>query len=743
MVAQSTQFINDLLDSWDDEYSPPLPTDPEYGKVQLDAIEHRVKEDLNASLPSFNKRYPLDELRFVSDILDKTLYPKVVNSVKSFVGDDETITADSVVFCVLCILIGPIISRIKISWEDVGFNKHLFNYAEGYVFLPPSQMSSFEAINRYAKGNGIPIVLDPVKLKNLSCVRKQSEMDRDLPSKFRNLAEAASWTNRNWPTYNLHQFALLIGVEIFDFMRAKQYPYLYKTEGGCGGSPPWGNLFTSAAAMFRYRRGRARRGIVGIMKESTMLLNGQIEPSETFFVKNLSLATSGDIRWEAIRSIALKTDEQWNSVGLDKPTPLELTDEEIVPPELLVKSDVVKPRDALTGIAISFLREKGYLLTEYDLVQKAQEKKRLEALWGRVPLKDIADQIELRKQKYKEAFLETLSLMDTSEKIHPDVVNALSKIKDPFDPESLQIMDRYYRLRVEQASYITSFIYNDRIRIFRTKDVEEYYSRGLKGLKNAFAEAIETTWRPEHRKTIQLHDEKQKYDLIEEWLDSGPLPDLLNGAIPPGVGPDDSRICRDILNDIDIWKASGRERFLFFLVTADRKLVNGLSQIIHHRHPLIKWRIVSIRPTEYLQICLSPEERQVYRPIQLNWLNSQTIYNLVRKQNERLPSVLYKELVRNSRFLGNGEPYPVFSVYYDYPNINRGLASFKLTDGNLEQYTQGYLTTDFAKSRPGLVNEDINELFRSKQFLKGYKRSIAPLDKIRSRTFNIRTSENP
>jgi len=87
-------------------------------------------------------------------------------------------------------------------------------------------MSSFEAINRYAKGHGIPIVLDPIKLKNLSCVRKQSEMERDLPSKFRNLSEAASWTNRNWPTYDLHQIALLIGVEIFDFMRAKQYPYL-------------------------------------------------------------------------------------------------------------------------------------------------------------------------------------------------------------------------------------------------------------------------------------------------------------------------------------------------------------------------------------------------------------------------------------------------------------------------------------------------------------------------------------
>jgi len=658
------------------------------------------------------------------------------------VGDDETITSNSLIFCVLCILIGPIISRIKVSWEDVGFNKHLYNYAEGYVLLPPSKMSSFEAINRYAKGNGIPIVLDPVKLKNLSCVRKQSEMERDLPSKFRNLAEAASWTNRNWPTYDLHQFALILGVEIFDFMRAKQYPYLYKTEGGCGGSPPWGNLFTSAAAMFRYRRGRARRGIVGIMKESSMLLNGSIEPSETFFVKNLSLATSGDARWEAIRSSAVKTDEHWTSMGLAKPTPLEVTDDEVVPPELLPMSDVVEPRDALTGIAISFLREKGYILTEYDLVQKAQEKKRLESLWGIVPLRDIADQIELRKESYKEAFLETLSLIK-SDQIHPAVRDSLRDIRDPFDPESIQIMDRYYRMRVEQASYITSFIYNDRIRIFKTKDVDEYYARGLKGLRNAFADSIETSWRPEHRKTIQLKDERQKFDLIEEWLASGPLPQLLNGAIPPGVGPDDSRIARDVLNDISIWGDNGKDRFLILIVTGDKKLVNGLSQVIHHRFPTTKWRIVSIRPKEYLRFCLRPEELvRKYSIPATGWIRNTPIWNLVRRKEEYVSGTLFEGLCQQAKFLGQGGK-PVLMPYYDYPNINRGLASFRLSDGTLEEYTEGYLTTQFCRSRPGLINEDINELFKSKQFHRGYRQAIAPLDKIQNRTFHIRTSDNP
>jgi len=216
----------------------------------------------------------MDSLTDVQDPLRLENFPEVIQAIRFMVGDDETITSNSLMYNVLCVLIGTFAAGIRISWSDVGFSKDFYNYAEGWIFLPPSTRSSFEAVNKYARGNGVPFVLDPVKMKNLSPVRKQSGMERDLPSKFRNLAESAAWTNLGWPTYNLHQFVLVLGIEVFDFMRSKLFPYLFHPEGGYGGSPPWGNLHTAAAAVYRYRRGSAKRGILGIMAESNDLFSG-------------------------------------------------------------------------------------------------------------------------------------------------------------------------------------------------------------------------------------------------------------------------------------------------------------------------------------------------------------------------------------------------------------------------------------------------------------------------------------
>jgi hypothetical protein len=77
-------------------------------------------------------------------------FPELVKAIRSMVGDDEVITSNSIAYNVLCVLIGTIAARIKISWSDVGFSKELYNYAEGWIFLPPSTRSSFESVNKYA-----------------------------------------------------------------------------------------------------------------------------------------------------------------------------------------------------------------------------------------------------------------------------------------------------------------------------------------------------------------------------------------------------------------------------------------------------------------------------------------------------------------------------------------------------------------------------------------------------------------
>jgi hypothetical protein len=651
------------------------------------------------------------------------------------VGDDETITSNSLLYNILCVLIGTFAARIKISWSDVGFSKDFYNYAEGWIFLPPSARSSFEAVTKYARGSGVPFVLDPVKMKNLSPVRKQSEMDRDLPSKFRNLAETAAWTHPAWPTFHLHQFALLLGVEAFDFMRSKLFPYLFHPEGGCGGPPPWGNLHTAAASIYRYRRGTAKRGILGIMAESNDLFSGRLKPSDSFFVKNLSLATSGDKRWKDIRGYLEAVREECIEFDEDYFTDINQNAEEYVPAELLAKSAVIYPEDIMTGVAASFLRDKGYIMTELDVVMKTEEAKKLKAVWGEVPLSEVEDQVELRKREYKEAFLETLYVIDTMREPSRRVESKLDYVREPFEQQSLAIMSRYYRMRIEQSSYITSFIYNDRLRLFKSGDVEAYFDKGCSGIRNQFSSSLGSQYRPEHRRTIQLPEEKATFDRIEAWLDSGDLKDLLLNPIPPGVGPDDSRIMRNILLDLATCiKDDSWDGLIILVISSDKKLINAIARIIQHNHPQLHCRVIGLAAHDYFRWCLS-EDDSIKGP-RIKWIAEESIYNCVTQQQCALRGPLYKLLAEQATFLFRARKKALLA-YYDYPNINRLTARYKLGDGVVQEVTGGFLSKNYLEARRDFSTIGLSEVKNIPDFRMNILKVITPLSNLRQTRMSI------
>lgn len=91
--------------------------------------------------------------------------------IESNVGDDANVTTDSFCYGAVTLCAASHISFIKLSMKDIGMSKTLANYAEGWMLTPPTANSSFEAVNRYAKGSGMPFTLDPVKLKFLSAVQ--------------------------------------------------------------------------------------------------------------------------------------------------------------------------------------------------------------------------------------------------------------------------------------------------------------------------------------------------------------------------------------------------------------------------------------------------------------------------------------------------------------------------------------------------------------------------------------------
>jgi hypothetical protein len=500
-------------------------------------------------------------------------------------------------------------------------------------------------------------------------------------------------------------------------MKARVFPYLFDTEGGCGGAPPWNNLYTAAAAMYRYRAGRAKRGIVGIMSDANRLQRGEIRPDQAFYTKNLNLAMSGDKRWETIRSQLEHEKHESILAGEDFSTNVMENAEQTIPNALLQKSTTIDPEDAFTGVAISYLREKGYIITEYDLVMKVEAEKRLTALWGIVPMREIEDQIELRKSQYRDAYLETLSDL-SRKKLTKETRRERDQIEDPMCPETLSIMAYYYKTRVEQALVLNTFIYNERIRVFKHEDVEAYFNRGNKGIKDRFCQSVGSYYRPEHRKTVQISWESEKFDEIETWLRSADLKTLLTRPIPTGIGPDDSRIVRDLSSAMET-EGKWYDAFFILLITGDRRLVQSAQRILQHNFPKSKIRVCGLRIRDYLVWCTLTRQRPKFvgKDAIPPYLRRE-LYNPLTGSGTMVHGPLLRTIVNECKHLW-GAKSPRMLLEYDYPNINRALARFKLHPNNhVEEFTGGYLSTGFLESDRKFPTRSIDDVLGLDEFAR-------------------------
>jgi hypothetical protein len=746
-MEELDDFTNWLLDddNRDSDFERTIHK-PDWGCEYFEPISETVETKVREDFCTLQRWYRIPQLSEIVDPLDAGNFQALIHAIRSMVGDDEVITSNNLVYCVLCILVGTHVPRIQISWEDVQFNKDLFNYAEGWILLPPSMDSGFESVNKYNRNAGVPFVLDPVKFKDLSAVRKQSAMDVDLASKFRNLSQKASWTNRDWITWDLHQFALVLGIEIFDFMRSKIFPYLYPWEGGCGGSPPWNNLLTASAAIFRFRGGAAKTGLLGVMKDANSLQRGEISPEEAFFTKNLNLALSGDKQWLAIRSHLENLKLEALNSGVEyEPAVLEDA-ENIIPQELIDKSVTINPEDAMTGVALSYLREKGYILTELDLVERVQNEFRLKSVWGNIPMVEIEDQIALRKKEYSESFHERLTEI-SKWKLNREVYLHYKDIDDPLSPAALLIMDGYYRIRSEQALRFNSFMYNERIRVFKQSDVEAFYARGVQNIRDAFCASIDSYYRPEHRKEPSFRADSDTFDEIEKWLDSDPLPKLLRDSIPPGVGPDDSRIVRDLMlaleDDIHVG-------YLILIVTSDRMLVHSAQRILRHNFPRKNIRIYGLSLSDYLSWALTTGRRSYVIPQQSGmkarfpWVKGE-LFNPIKREMRPIDGSLLTLLLSEGRWFFKEGSNSRTIVMYDFPNINRGLKRFKYNADTetCEEFSGGFLSKAYLQADWKFPIRSLARVRESREFDVRQRRTVYPSSALRGRVIKLLSaSEN-
>lgn len=646
-------------------------------------------------LPSFSECYRAmpdlhDKLKTAAqDVCDRLKLPSfesLINTdkskkkdfsfIQSVVGDDEKTTTDSQAFGPLLIVAGPIISRVKVSWKDTGISKEVGNYAEGWTIVPPTTEASFEAVNRRHQRNGVPIVLDGVKLKLASPVRKQSKLELDLESKMKKISEAASWTHPAWFTYDYHQMMIIIAQNVFDFRDARSFPYLYTSEGGCGGLPPYSNLDTVKSAIFAFHKGKAKRTIYGIMHETLECHQGRLKPSETFFLRSTHIAQLGDQAW-------LKYDQVYrqmlkNSTPMDAKRQLDvLADKEALPAELLQKSAEVSPENVVIGTAISHLRHDGFIMTELDVKMFLESQKKIQALGGKIPFSQILSEIEDEKTKFKSnswtVLGEISKLFSTEDFTSIGKLDELPLLEDEDGHETADaIMTGYYGLRSERYAEFTSFSYTDAIRVFKTSDVEEYIQRKGNVLRSDIVTQMSLPL--SYRFSTDIVSERERKERILSWISGGDLNDLLNHPLPPGIGPDDSRIFLRVFENLSrvIEEETVHRPPVILLLSGDRRLARDLYNYARVAHPKKKWAIYTIEPMQYIGLCLTHlrarEDREDWAMKPQNF----KVWNYLALDYMDLPDQVVSDLYAQLRIkLGVRHFMPI--IEYDFPNLERAL----------------------------------------------------------------------
>jgi hypothetical protein len=609
-------------------------------------------------------------------------------------------------FSVLMIIAGIAISNIKVSWKDTGISHTLANFAEGWILSPPSSEASFEACSRRHRGNGVPWVLDVPKLKYISPVRKQSSFELDLESKYIHLAKVARWTHRKWFTYDFHQLCLLLANCVFDFVGGRTFPFLYPEEGGCGGMPPYGNLETAAAHLYRFNRGRSANAILGVMDETVRIHHHEIAPSDGLFVKASHLAQMGDKKWQnftfAYKSV-LKTGSYSRAELRDI---LRGEVQSTLPSEILDHGTEILSTDPIIGSAISQLRAEGLILTELDVKLILENRRRQEAIGGAIPLRDVIADIEEQTRQFKANHWKVLS--ELSKGIKADSLYTIAPLNWSEDLSNRgaplwNILGGYYSLRSSQTERFTSFQYSDSIRVFKRSDIERYIRKTPSLLRADIAQMIDLPGIIRNFDTGIPQDRDRKKEVFD-WLEGDTLANLLLRPLPPGVGPDDGRIYRSFAARVNDPNIRPINTIIGILVSSDRALCRRLGTYFRNE---FKDRVViflSIGSRTYASLCVKMLHEEYARRENGNSRRNKygkppdlSIFNYLIGEDTPIPLDFEEQIMA----LAKGRESRVL-VEFDYPNVERFLerSRFDRATNTLLELNGGFLDMRTLNSLP-------------------------------------------
>lgn len=133
----------------------------------------------------------------------------------------------------------------------------------------------------------------------IAAVTGHSLLELDMPSKYGSASVAAEWTNRHRPTWAVHQHLLSWSTTLLDLQNSTLFPFLFASDGGGGGLPPFGSLMTGFCYAATFNRAKVFPAIVGIMLEVVQLTLGLSEREQLFWLTAGRAAVVGGSTWES------------------------------------------------------------------------------------------------------------------------------------------------------------------------------------------------------------------------------------------------------------------------------------------------------------------------------------------------------------------------------------------------------------------------------------------------------------
>jgi len=689
---------NDTYLDYTNTYCEPV----EYKYADLQYCVNLIESKILANQEIITPELPLPS--------EKSLY--YCTAVK---GDDECTLESTGHLGIAMIAIAESINEIQISWPDTGINDSMGNYAEEWILKPLSINTTYTNTEKYSKTEAVPWVLDTVKLKMLSPVRKQSQLEDDLESKIKYLATTARWCNPDWFTFDFHQMSIIFAFELFDFDSNIKFPFLTKEDGGLDCPVPWGNTLTVELYSNHFNRGRSRDAIKLIMHESNLVKLGKIKPNQTVCLKGIIAYRSGSDFWE--KYVSVQKDLRAGNI-----TELEIIDrlkdslEVNIPNDLRNGALVVDVNDITISVIIARLRSSGEILTELDLATFINEAERYNNLFN--PIKSFrtlfAEQ-EAKFEKFKARPLELLNEIALKANIRFG-----SKIIKPDQLHFEDIITSYITVQKRFQAFRTSFNNTGKVRIYRREDIRKYfdsdnYSEFAKSLFNYTFKDL-----PRSFEKLEVSPEELfKWAEIKKWLYSD---SPFTSAIPIGVCTEDARLMNE-LSKLD----KNVETFII-LISNDKQLSISLSELVKRHNSNQsnqKFDYACISVPEYLMVCYKARFKAHYRGPN-EFFNYHT--NRVVDLPIQIISEIEKEINRarsSWRSKVKIKMKPIRFIY-DSANIFRYSPNVLYSSTEVKTKSEGFLRAKALRlrkhSRSAIEMLPIREI--PKQFLKAYNKSI-------------------